>query len=80
MRIAYLSTYPPTPCGVAEYTRSLVEALKTLANSVEIVILSDKVGGLEERVDEELRDVLGLCRLVYYTAMGVHRKLQGEGK
>ena len=52
MRIAYLSTYPPTPCGVAEYTRSLVEALKTLANSVEIVILSDKVGGLEERVDD----------------------------
>lgn len=41
MRIAYLSTYPPTPCGVAEYTRYLSESM-LLTGNVEITIFSDR--------------------------------------
>jgi len=41
MRIAYVSTYPPTPCGVAEYTRYLTESM-LLTGNVDITIFSDK--------------------------------------
>lgn len=40
MRIAYVSTYPPTECGIATYTQYLSDAVKEKGN--EIRILSQK--------------------------------------
>ncbi|RLI30106.1 hypothetical protein DRO53_01310 [Candidatus Bathyarchaeota archaeon] len=51
MKIAYISTYPPTPCGVAEYTKSIVEMLKGYSN-VEITILADRLTRQEAYVDD----------------------------
>ena len=52
MRIGYASTYPPTHCGVGEYTRMLVTALHSLDLSLEITILADRKSGDEPRYDE----------------------------
>ncbi len=52
LRIAYVSTYPPTHCGVGEYTRMLVTALRSLDLSLEIIILSDRMSGEDPRYDE----------------------------
>lgn len=51
LKIAFASTYPPTHCGVGEYTRMLVVALKSLYPKINAFILSDKRGG-GERFDE----------------------------
>ncbi len=52
MRIAYATTYPPTHCGVGEYTRMLVTALHSLDLSLDISILADMRSGGEYRYDE----------------------------
>ncbi len=52
MRIAFVSTYPPTHCGVGEYTRMLVTALHGLNLSLDIVVFADTRSGLEPRYDE----------------------------
>jgi len=50
LRIAYVSTYPPTHCGVGEYTRMLVAAMKSVNSNVTIYVLCDENCG-EERYD-----------------------------
>ncbi len=52
LKIAYASTYPPTHCGVGEYTRMLVTALHSLDLSLNIVILADMQSGSSDRYDE----------------------------
>ena len=42
MRVAYVSTYPPTPCGIAEYTTDLIKSIKNLAN-LDVLVLADGV-------------------------------------
>ena len=37
MRICYISTYPPTECGIATYTQFLSDAMKSLEKEVVIV-------------------------------------------
>ncbi len=54
MRIAYVSTYPPTHCGVAEYTRMLAAALKSILPQSNIYVLSDVESG-EERFDKDAK-------------------------
>lgn len=41
MKIAYVTTYPPTPCGIAEYTSYLIEGLRNVSGSLEIYVFSD---------------------------------------
>ena len=41
MRCAFLSTYPPTRCGIGRYTSFLVNALLKNSPSLEIFILTD---------------------------------------
>jgi len=53
-KIAYVSTYPPTHCGVAEYTRMLASALKSISPQTSIYILCDTDSG-GERFDEEAK-------------------------
>ncbi len=43
MRIAYLTTYPPTECGVAEYTNYLVRAMLKVEEDVDVTIIGDEV-------------------------------------
>jgi len=55
LRLAYVSTYPPTHCGVAEYTRFLIRALKPLYPELEIYVLSDiGEGGSEVRLEGDV--------------------------
>jgi glycosyltransferase involved in cell wall biosynthesis len=42
MKVALVSTFPPTMCGIAEYTQFLAQALKERGSDV--VILADKTG------------------------------------
>lgn len=48
LRVTFISTYPPRKCGIATYTRDLVEQLQKQNNSVEIVALD---GNKKERFD-----------------------------
>ncbi len=52
MRIGYVSTYPPTHCGVGEYTRMLVLSLHSLDLKLDIYVFSDMLSGGEPRYDE----------------------------
>jgi len=51
-RVAYVSTYPPTHCGVAEYTRMLASALKSISPQINVYILCNINSG-EKRFDKE---------------------------
>ncbi|MCD6503073.1 MAG: hypothetical protein DRN30_00005 [Thermoplasmata archaeon] len=42
MKVAYITTYPPTPCGIAEYTSYLIESLRNVCGGSEIYVFSDK--------------------------------------
>jgi glycosyltransferase involved in cell wall biosynthesis len=53
LRIAYVSTYPPTPCGIAEYTGSLVRAIRGLS-SLDLSVLADDIGGFRTRMGVEM--------------------------
>jgi len=47
MRVGYISTYPPTECGIATYTQYLTEALRKKATDVYIVC---HIGGSGQQV------------------------------
>jgi hypothetical protein len=42
MRVRYVSTYPPTKCGVATYTESYVKALQQYCNADVLPLLPNK--------------------------------------
>jgi len=41
LKIGYVSTYPPTHCGIAEYTKFLLSALKSIQPQIELHVFSD---------------------------------------
>ena len=41
IKVAYISTYPPTHCGVAEYTRMLAVSLASILHDLKIYVLSN---------------------------------------
>ncbi len=48
LKIGYVSTYPPTHCGVAEYTGFLSSALKSVYPQVKLYVFSDIGEGRSE--------------------------------
>ena len=42
MRIGFVSRYPPVHCGVAEYTKMLSSALKSLSHRIEVFVFSTR--------------------------------------
>ena len=54
LNIGFLSRYPPMHCGVGEYTRMLVSALKSVAPWTRITVFTSTLIGEEPWVDEEL--------------------------
>ena len=40
MRVGFVSRYPPVHCGIAEYTKMLSSAMKSLNPKVDIVVFS----------------------------------------
>jgi len=43
LKICMVSTYPPTRCGVAYYTKELVSTLRSMCKSAQILVLSDRL-------------------------------------
>lgn len=42
VRVALVSTFPPAQCGIANYSRELVEALGQRASDVEVTVVAEK--------------------------------------
>ncbi len=42
MRVALISSYPPSHCGIGEYTRMLITSLRSLDPGIEVYVFSDK--------------------------------------
>ena len=53
-KLAYISTYPPTHCGVAEYTRFLARSLKTIHPKIGVIVFSDLGEEAGSRSDGEI--------------------------
>ena len=55
VRLGYVSTYPPTHCGIAEYTRFLTMSLKSIYPEAEIIIFSDSGSDYRKESHAEIR-------------------------
>ena len=45
VRVVFVSSYPPTHCGIAEYTRMLIASLKSISRDVEVYVIADTGSG-----------------------------------
>jgi len=52
--VGFLSRYPPMHCGVGEYTKMLVSALKSIAPWIRVHVFTPTLIGEEPWIDEEL--------------------------
>lgn len=50
-RIAFVSTYPPTPCGIGRYTASLIGALKTKKPGTLLEVIAETEGGALSEIE-----------------------------
>ncbi|MCK4859064.1 MAG: glycosyltransferase [Candidatus Omnitrophica bacterium] len=50
MKIAWVSSWPPRPCGIATYSQELVAAIQNLGNEVHIICHTDGGNEIEENV------------------------------
>ena len=66
IKLCYLSTYPPTHCGIANYTYYLVNELLKLDQSIEIVIVAEK--GSEKIKEDRLTCIPCFSREENYTS------------
>ena len=55
LRLGYVSTYPPTHCGIAEYTRFLTMSLKSIYPEAEIIVFSDSGSSYRRESHAEIR-------------------------
>ena len=66
IKLCYLSTYPPTHCGIANYTYYLVNELLKLDQSIEMVIVDEK--GSEKIKEDRLTCIPCFSREENYTS------------
>ena len=59
MRIAFVSSYPPTNCGIASYTQNLVEALRLLDPTLRVTMIAEMLPHDVSSTDRGRR--LGFC-------------------
>ncbi len=59
MRIAFVSTFPPTRCGIAEYCYDLISAIKTISKNVYIEVFADN--DTIQRFDNNLNIYIHKC-------------------
>ena len=57
MKIVFLSTYPPAPCGIGEYTRHLRLAVERQATDTRIDVIAERHGGTAEELDPNVERV-----------------------
>ncbi len=50
--VGFVTRYPPTHCGIAEYSRFLVSALKSLNPKMKVTVFTTNESGEERYVDE----------------------------
>ncbi len=50
--VGFVTRYPPTHCGIAEYSRFLVSALRSLNPKIRITVFTTKESGEERYVDD----------------------------
>ena len=51
MKVAFLSTYPPAPCGIGDYTRALRHAVEGSAAGVTIEVVAERHASVKSEVD-----------------------------
>ena len=76
MRIAWVSSWPPSACGIATYSRELVEEIRKLGHEVIVVCHTD--GG--ERGEKDVYPVIqlndpGWCDTLYRTVIKINPDL-----
>jgi len=60
MKIAIVSSYPPMPCGIGEYAKSLAESLADRGH--EVVVIAARWKGAPEREEGKVRIVRSWTR------------------
>ncbi len=61
-RLGFVSRYPPTHCGVAEYTKMLISAIQSLNPRIKLYVFSTDESGKNARIDEMGVNVLPCYR------------------
>ena len=58
MKIAFLSTYPPAPCGIGEYTRELRHAIERGAPDTTIEVVAERHPSVASELDPGVERVM----------------------
>lgn len=59
MKIGYISTFPPSKCGIAEYSYDLISSIKKISKNIDIDVFADEES--LERYDYELNIFVTRC-------------------
>ena len=54
MKVVFLSTYPPAPCGIGDYTRELRQAVERGADDVTVEVVAERHPAVEREVDSNV--------------------------
>jgi len=54
VKVVFLSTYPPAPCGIGDYTRELRQAVERGADDVTVEVVAERHPAVEREVDSNV--------------------------
>ncbi len=57
MRVVFVSTYPPAPCGIGDYTRELRQAVERNAADMTVEVVAERHPAVERESDGEVERV-----------------------